>query len=113
MSWAYGYTFLQTCLIEFPFYFYFLKNRLGFSRTLMAVLALNALTHPLVFFFWMTLKFSILGNILIAECFAFGIEAWACRYFLGLKPKRALLASTTANLASWQLGSIFTYFLFF
>ena len=113
MSWAYLYTFLQTCLIEFPFYFYFLRGRFGFTRSLVAVFALNALTHPIVFFFLMTLKFSLLGNILLAEAFAFGIEIWACFYFLRLNFGRAFVAATTANLASWQLGSVLTYLLFF
>jgi hypothetical protein len=112
MSWSYAYTFLQTCAIEFPFYYWFFRSRLSLRQSLLAVLALNAFTHPVVFFLIMAVKASVLGNILVAEFFAFGFEIWACAYFLGLPWKRALAAGGLANLASWQLGSVFTYYFF-
>jgi hypothetical protein len=112
MTADYLYTFLQTCALEFPFYAYFLTG--PWSRRAAAVVALNAFTHPIVFFVLMSaLKIPLVYALGIGELFAFGFEAWACFYFLRLSPKRALLAATTANLASWQLGPILTYGLFF
>lgn len=114
MTWNYLFTFAQTCLLELPFYALFLGLGPGVRlRTLTAVLALNAVTHPLVFFGFMALKATLVQNILLAELFAFSFEAWACFYFLGLKPQAAILASGLANFVSWQFGPILTYLWFF
>lgn len=114
MNWAYLYTFSQTCALEFPFYAWFLGLRQGrWPKTLAGVIAINAVTHPLVFFLFMSAKAPLLWAALAGEAFAFGFEAFACWYFLGLRAREALLASTLANLFSWQVAPLLTYALFF
>jgi hypothetical protein len=115
MNWHYLYTFSQTCALEFPCYAYFLRKetKRGWLGALAAVVALNAFTHPLVFFGLLSAKMVLWQSILCGEVFAFGFEAWACFYFLGLRPKSAFWAATAANLVSWQLGPLLTYWLFF
>ena len=101
MNWAYLYTFLQTCAIEFPFYWFFLRGRWSNFSCIAAVVAMNALTHPIVFFGFMTFPSTLLKDILCAEVFAFGIEAMACWYFLA-----ALLAPRFGCEHAGQLGFV-------
>jgi len=114
MNWAYLYTFVQTNLLEWPFYAWALGITQGrWLGTTASVLALNAFTHPLVFFLIMSRHAPLLENIVLAECFAFGFEIWACVFFLGLSWRRALLGAGLGNLASWQFGPRLTYLFFF
>ena len=111
MNGGYLFTFVQTCCLEFPFYALFLRG--SWLKKIAAVVALNGFTHPCVFFLIMSYKAPLLHSLALGEAFAFSFEAWACYFFLGLKPLHAVAAAVSANLASWQLGPLFTYWLFF
>jgi hypothetical protein len=113
MTLDYLYIFLQTTLIELPFYWFFLRAHLSLKKLVLVVLAINACTHPLVFFGLMALPLAPVVKIAISESFAPAFEAWALVYFLRVPWRQALKASIVANLASWQLGPIVTYWLYF
>jgi hypothetical protein len=70
---------------------------------------MNTITHPLVFFFIMNFTLTYLQNILIAECFAIGIEAMLLRWALKENFIHCLVISFFANFLSWQLAPMLTY----
>ena len=74
MSIAYLYIFLQSNLLEIPFYFLFIKKKQKFLASAALVTAINSLTHPIVFFVIMNSKNSYLQNIIFAEVFAILVE---------------------------------------
>lgn len=121
-SFSYFYVFLQSNLLEVPFYFMIYKEvrrlkLISAQRTLwdffFLVTLSNMITHPIVFFVIMSAKISFLYGILAAEGFAIVGEALLHRYFLKIPLKYTLSASTIANLVSWQLGPMITYALFY
>jgi hypothetical protein len=111
---TYFYLFLQSNLLEVPVYYLFLRRKpgMGFLYCLAFVTFMNSLTHPVVFFGLMSLPFSYLANILIAEAFAIGSETLFLRFLLRSGWSRAFAASLLANLVSWQLAPMLTYLLF-
>lgn len=112
---SYLYIFLQSNLLEFPFYLWLLpdlRRELGVARTLWAVTLLNSITHPFVFFFLMDLPLSYLETVLWAETFAVAGEALLLVLLLRVRFRRALLASLVANLISWQAAPVLTYLIF-
>lgn len=109
MSFSYLYIFLQSNLLEVPFYFIFFKRNNSFHKILCLTTAINSLTHPIVFFVLMNLKISYLNTILIAEAFAIITETLFFYKFLEPNLKRSFLGALTANLVSWQLAPIITY----
>lgn len=78
-----------------------------------AVFAINACTHPLVFFALMAVPGAPLTKIALSESFAPLFEALALYYILRLPIKRAVASAIAANFASWQLGPLFTFWLYF
>lgn len=112
MSQTYLYIFLQSNLIEVPFYYLFLRRLYSPLNSFGLITAINSLTHPLVFFILMNLKNTYLENILLAESFAVASEALFLFWICQLNWKTAFLASLVANLASWQMAPIFTYLFF-
>lgn len=104
--------FLQSNLLEVPFYYLALRPRGSFAQVLVLATAINSLTHPIVFFLIMNLKLSYLQNILLAESFAILTEALFFWWLLKVTPLRSFMASLMANLASWQFAPILTYLLF-
>ena len=111
---TYFWIFLQSNLLEVPFYFYFFRT-CGWSlaRTALFVTMMNAVTHPAVFFGIMNLPLTYFENIVIAESFAVLVEA-ACLVIV-LRPRDGktalgcLVTSFVANLVSWQLAPVLTY----
>lgn len=75
----------------------------------MFVTALNAITHPIVFFFIMNLKLPYLTNIMLAETFAVVAEGLLICWLLKTGTLRSLAVSLLANLVSWQLAPMLTY----
>jgi hypothetical protein len=109
---AYFLIFFQSNLLEMPAYFLFLKSirsKLTFIERFIFITGLNAITHPIVFFVIMNLKFSYLLNILLAEGFAIFTEAIILKMTLKEKFIPCLLISTFANFLSWQLAPMLTY----
>ncbi len=106
----YFYTFLQSNLLEAIFVMGFLRKTHRPVQVLLFVSFMNSLTHPWVFFAWMGLPQSYLINILLAEAFAIVFEAIIYRSFIKIDLPRAFLISGVANLISWQLGPILTWF---
>src|SRR5262249_39267993 len=86
---AYLATFTQTCLIEWPIYHFYLRSQLSLRRSLCFVFLVNAFTHPVVFFGFLGLKVPFLHALLVAEVFAYSVEAWACWKIAGLRPRNA------------------------
>lgn len=107
----YLYVFLQSNLLEVPFYHW------GFGRSLADrwrdslwwVTAINSLTHPIVFFVIMNLNGTYLQNILLAEAFAIGAETAYFRFLTRSPWWRCLAVSAVANVVSWQAAPALTY----
>lgn len=111
MSLMYLYIFLQSNLLEVPFYFLVFRKNHSFSKVLFLTTAINSLTHPIVFFILMNMKSTHLTNILWAETFAVVSEALFFYFVLRTTLTRAFLGSLVANLVSWQFAPMITYFL--
>lgn len=121
-SLSYFYVFMQSNLLEVPFYFMIYKEvrRLKLINIqynlwdfFFLVSLSNLMTHPLVFFVIMSAKISFLSGILIAEGFAIFAEALLHHFVFKIPLKYAFSASTLANLVSWQLGPMITYAIFY
>ncbi len=112
MSWNYLYVFFQSSTLEVFIYFLFFRTALSFRRTFTVVTLANSITHPLVFFGFMAGPWSYLTGILCAELFAIVAEASVHRKVVGLSWLKSFLASFWANLLSWQLAPILSYYLF-
>lgn len=111
MTFMYLYIFLQSNLLEVPFYRLLLGQKKSWLKSTMQVTAINSLTHPIVFFVIMNAQNTYLQNILLAEGFAIVAETL---FFFGVMKVnfvRALVAATVANLVSWQLAPMLTYFI--
>ena len=108
----YLYLFAQSNLLEMPVYFLFLKsfqNKLRFIDKIIFVTGLNAITHPIVFFIIMNLKFTYLQNIIMAEVFAVITEGIILKISIDQGFLPCFLASFFANLVSWQISPMLTY----
>jgi hypothetical protein len=109
---SYVYIFLQSSTIEVFVYFLFYRGLKSFGSTFVLTTLANTITHPIVFFLIMASRLSYLEAILLAEGFAFVAETFLHSYFGKIPLKTTWKASLTANLVSWQLAPIITYFLF-
>ncbi len=101
--------FLQSNVLEFPVYLPFLMKEKTFFQSLVLVTCLNAITHPIVFFFIMNLKMTFLFNILAAESFAILAEAFAVSKITGDQYRSCLVISLCANFLSWQISPMITF----
>lgn len=102
--------FFQSNLLEMPIYVPFLiKKEAGAFRAITLVTGMNAITHPMVFFFIMNLKMPYLFNILCAESFAILVEGIMIKKITGEKILKCLFTSVLANFLSWQLSPMITY----
>ena len=79
---------------------------------MIAVTAINSITHPVVFFGIMNLNKTYLQNILIAEGFVIAAEACYFKWLLDVDIFKAIAIAATANFVSWQLAPMMTYQLF-
>jgi len=112
--WHYALYFFWTCVIESPAYAFALRMHSWGGRAL-AVVVLNAATHPLVYFVFplltLRLHWSPWTNLLSGESFAVVVEAvllWRIRRsgsFIA-----ALSYAFAANLASFGFGFIYKPF---
>lgn len=114
---TYLFIFFQSNLLEWPIYLLRLKQQPAFhfaswAKTAGFVTVLNSVTHPLVFFGFMNLPLPYLANIILAETFAIGTEAFLLRRFAKLTWLSALITSLMANLLSWQIAPMLTYAFF-
>ncbi|MBI3550602.1 MAG: hypothetical protein HY078_16310 [Elusimicrobia bacterium] len=114
MIWHYAWLFFQSNALEIPVYYAFYRGRVPLGRTALAATSSNLITHPIVFFGFMSSGASILASILAAEAFAIAGEAFLHRRCLGSTRSLSayLAASAAANLASWQLGPLLSYYTF-
>src|SRR4051812_29611056 len=103
MSFNYLVTFIQSNLLEIPFYMLLVKNW-NWREAIPQITIMNAMTHTMVIFVFMRLPSPLLANIFLAEAFAFIVEAVIVQRLLSVSNQRALLASGIANLVSWQVG---------
>lgn len=109
MSVGYFYIFLQSNLLEVPFYYLFFYKYEKFVKVLCFASAINSLTHPIVFFLIMNMKLSYINNILIAESFAVIIEGFFFNKLLGYSKMNSFVGALVANLVSWQFAPMLTY----
>lgn len=108
---AYPLIFLLNCLMETPSYW--LAGRAqGRSprQTVLQILVVNLTTHPLVYYVfpytaWLA-GATLLTLVALSEAFAFTVEAALLRGVWRYPWRLAILASTAANLTSWQLGAV-------
>lgn len=106
---TYFWIFFQSNLLEAPVMIPFLMKRNTFLQSLSILTCLNAITHPVVFFFIMNLKMVFLFNILTAEAFAIAAEAYALHKITRDPYQNCLLISLSANFFSWQISPMITY----
>lgn len=109
---SYLYTFLQSNILEWIVYLPLLalvRPKWSLIDRALFITTLNALTHPIVFFFIMNLKLPYLANILVAETFAIVAEALLICFFLRVSFSKTFVASLFANLISWQIAPMLTY----
>lgn|GEM_PF-2347534 len=101
-----------TLALEWPVYFLFLRKYWKGSRLTLAVVVINLLTHPAVWFFWPWVlssgffqgQVSFGAYVAIAETFAPTVEALAL-WKMGIPFRRAVWAAICANLCSWGVGA--------
>ncbi|OGS09197.1 MAG: hypothetical protein A2270_06455 [Elusimicrobia bacterium RIFOXYA12_FULL_51_18] len=73
----------------------------------------NLITHPIVFFGFLSSGLSILNAVLWAELFAPAAEGLIYRRYLKQRPLYYFMfVSLVANIVSWQFGPVFTYLFF-
>lgn len=115
---SYLYVFIQSNCLEWPVYllaYHGFHKRGAEKRSITATLSIvtvaNLVSHPIVFFGFMASNLAYIYAILLAELFAIGIECALHAYTLPASYKRTLIASIFANLVSWQLGPVLTYYL--
>ncbi len=117
-SFSYAYIFFQSNLLEIPifclFYHSLILRKGGGLFNVSAIISLsNLMTHPIVFFVIMSLPFSYIANILIAEIFAITAEAFLHKWVFGFNGLKCFLASSVSNLFSWQVAPILTFLIFY
>jgi hypothetical protein len=101
------FAFLLTNLVEMPVACAILRRKENVKRILAVVLLGNAITLPVVWFVFPALVAGYLPALILAEIFAFALEAAA--YALAFKntPKAmAVGAAIAANFASLLMGII-------
>ena len=70
----------------------------------------NLVTHPIVFFGFMSSRLPYVWAVPLAEVFAVVSEMFLYYFFLrGLTFRRAFVASLVANLFSWQVAPVMTW----
>lgn len=109
---GYLYIFFQSNLLEMPAYFLFLKSKKPdwkFYERFIFITGINAITHPIVFFFIMNLKLTYLQDILLAEAFAIIAEAVIIKLALKENLFPCLFISSLTNLFSWQVAPMLTF----
>ncbi len=100
--------FLWTVLVEFLVFYPFARN-LRVSKAFAAVLLVNSLSLPIVWFVIPLIVNSYLTYAILAEPFAVLSEAALLRILLRFSYKRATAASLTMNMASFLVGLIFPF----
>jgi hypothetical protein len=96
-------------MLFYLFAFRMLKPQLSFAQGVSLTLGLNAVTHPVVYLLIMNLHLIYIQKIIIAEVFAFGVEAILIRRNIGVSPWCSLGVGSMANFLSWQIGPMLTY----
>lgn len=107
---SYLLTFFISSTLEVPVYALGYRKYLSFLRSFLLVTLANLITHPPVFFGFMSSRWPYLWSVLAAETFAIVVEG--CLHFFFVKPltlNRALSFALLANLFSWQIAPIFTW----
>lgn len=107
---AYVFILALNGLLETPCYWAAGRMLGRASRTIaLQVVILDLATHPIVSFGFPygaeTQGLSLLTMLVSAEAFAFTVEAGLLRLVWGYPWPLAILASTAANLVSWQAGA--------
>ncbi|VVB66247.1 Uncharacterised protein [Candidatus Gugararchaeum adminiculabundum] len=105
MELTFPLAFILTNLLEMPVAYFFLWKTEEPKRILAAVLFLNALTLPFVWFIFPQLPFPYWHQLALSEIFAFGIEAILyIKIFKRTNAKIAALAAIAANFISLAIG---------
>lgn len=121
---SYLLTYLQSNFLEVPFFclaHHFLSTKKNLWSSVLTTSFANAITHPIVFFVWLSSgsQLNWLSGILAAEAFAVIGEIVLHGYAFGLhrlhqRREWSIIAigSLSANLVSWELGPILTWLSF-
>jgi hypothetical protein len=98
-----------TLLLEAPIYAWFLRERLGFLRKSLFILAVNVATHPMIWFVFPELfsKFEadIGAYVIFSELFAPLVEGLLLKFAFGISSRFAFVGAAVANLFSWWIGA--------
>lgn len=102
--------FLQSNALEWPVSLWGYRKHQTVPTTLALVTLSNLVTHPIVFFWFLSIGWPQLQAVLAAEVFAIVGEAllhW--KFGVGLRLPSTFLWSTAANLVSWQVAPLLTW----
>lgn len=110
-TWAFA--FGLTLLVELPIVLLLLGRRLGFARTAVAGLVVNAVTHPVLWLvFWWVGPRTGAGwalTLLVGEVVVIAVETALLRRLLrGGDPRLVLAVVALANVASVAVGLLLT-----
>jgi hypothetical protein len=111
LGFSYVLTFLLSSTLEVPVYAFAYRSRLSFAKVFGIVTLANLVTHPLVFFGFMSSRWPYLWAVLGAELFAILAESFIHRACIpGISLKRTLHAAFWANIVSWQVAPMITWY---
>jgi hypothetical protein len=100
--------YLMTFILEWPWYFLFLRFYQSGLRILITNFVLNIATHPIVYLvlpqIFSRFDQTYIRYLIIAEIFAPTVEALILRYTFKIPWKTAIVSSLFANLFSWTVG---------
>jgi len=106
---SYVLLFAQSNALELPIFAWGYRKSQSVPRSLALGTLSNLVTHPVVIFLFLSLGWTNLAAVLVAECFAVITEALLHAGFGdGLRLRTAFVWSLAANLVSWQVAPLLT-----
>lgn len=101
--------FLVGLVLEAPVLYYFFKQE-GVKEVLLATLALNTVTHPLLIFVLPMIQANYILMLLASEISVIAVEAYLMSFlFEENSGKTFVKASILANIVSWQFAPLLLY----
>lgn len=101
--------FLVGLMLEAPVIYYFFRNE-GLENVLVATLALNTVTHPLLIFVAPMIQINYVLSLFLSEIAVIAVEMYLLGFLFEQRPRKTFVkASVLANLASWQFAPFLLY----
>lgn len=113
MELSFVQAFSLTFIIETAILYLLLRDSQKTEKIIFNSFVANALTHPLVWFVFPSLAFSLgfgyLLQTVISELFAFFVEALVFILLFKMAPRQAAFVSFICNVVSFLVGLLLTY----